>query len=157
MRGWQRRRERQKRIALISECNSCTLECSELVSYLPSSSVIRRGKLTFGVLWTTWTSNNKIIWQFLFAFEAKSFNFYCSKISCKVATENLLNIYKILFRNNIFHNCGRYFSRPRFLKSQLLILKRKSKWLEARMLMLIKRFTLYSLFKIKCIFIPLFW
>ena len=56
----QRRRDRQRTITLITEYNSCTLECSERTTCSPSSSVIRLGKLTFGVLWTTWTSNNKI-------------------------------------------------------------------------------------------------
>ena len=86
MRGQQQQRERT--IALIIEYNSCTLECSERATCSPSSSLIRRGKLTFGVLWTKWTSNNKI-WQSLFAFEAEPFTFYCSKISCKVATKHL--------------------------------------------------------------------
>ena len=86
-----RGRQRHRTIALINENESCTLECSVLTACLLSSSLIRRGKLTFGVLWKTWTSNNKI-WQSLFAFEAEPFTFYCSKISGKVATKNLLMI-----------------------------------------------------------------
>ena len=40
MRDRQRRPKRQRTIALIIEYNSCTLECSELITCLPSSSVI---------------------------------------------------------------------------------------------------------------------
>ena len=61
-----------KEQVLINENKSCTLECSVLTACLPSSSMIRRGKLTVGVMWITWTSNNKI-WQSLFAFEAEPF------------------------------------------------------------------------------------
>ena len=54
----------------LNENKSCMMECSVLTACLPSSSLIRRGELTFWVLWTTRTSNNKI-WQSLFAFEAE--------------------------------------------------------------------------------------
>ena len=50
MRRQQQRRERQRTIVLITEYNSCTLEYSEPATCSPSSSVIRRGKFTFGVL-----------------------------------------------------------------------------------------------------------
>ena len=43
-------RQRHRTIALIIEHKSCTLECSVLTACLPSSSVTRRGKLTFGVM-----------------------------------------------------------------------------------------------------------
>ena len=53
MRGRQQRRERQRTIALITEYNSCTLECSELATCSLLSSLTRRGKLTFGERQTT--------------------------------------------------------------------------------------------------------
>ena len=52
IRGLQWRRERQITVAIINENKSCTLECSVLTACLPSSSLIRCGKLTFGILWT---------------------------------------------------------------------------------------------------------
>ena len=60
MLGRQRRHKRQRTIVLITEYNSCTLDCGERATCSPSSSVIRRGKLTFGVLSIAWTPNNKI-------------------------------------------------------------------------------------------------
>ena len=90
--GGQRRRERQRTIALINKNKSCTLECSVLTACSPSSSLILRGKLTIGVLWKTWTSNNKI-WQSLITFEAEPFT--------KPFTENLVQSRKGKFIDDL--------------------------------------------------------
>ena len=90
IRSRQRRRKRQRTIALISENKICTLECSVLTACLPSSLVIRHEKFFFRVLWTTWTTNNKI-WQSLFALEAEPFTFYCSRISYLVRREKFID------------------------------------------------------------------
>ena len=87
MREWKQRREWQRAIAFNTEYNSSTLECSELITYLLSSSIIRHGKLNLWVLWKTWKSNNKI-WQSLYVLEAEPFTFFCLKISCKVEMVN---------------------------------------------------------------------